>query len=217
MNGAAPLWLVAAGILLTYAVLGAPMRSAARLLGVLPGPAKGAVVDVVASLVLRGLLLAAFVALFSLPYLAAIGAVALIAFAAFRLGRSAPAPRETSADSLSAHLAEAMNDPLGAAAGLAALALRPAQSPCVRRRPGAGARRLGGPDRRRAAALRATRLRAAIAAAALAAAPRRSDGGRAAGLGLGRRTDGREVSIVPVVLAGAALAAGLALAKPSVS
>ena len=98
VDGAVPKWLVLVGMLLTYAVLGAPMRSAARLLGAYAGPAKGAVIDVVASLVLRGLLLAAFVALFSLPYLAAIGAVGLIVLAGFQLGRAAPAainPPET--------------------------------------------------------------------------------------------------------------------------
>ncbi|RBP17585.1 hypothetical protein DFR50_10277 [Roseiarcus fermentans] len=216
-GGAAPLWLAATGILLTYAVLGAPMRSAARLLGAYPGPAKGALIDVATSLVLRGLLLAAFVVLFSLPYLAAIGAAALIAFAAFRLGRPTPAPLDPSTDSLSAHLAEAINDPAGAAAGLAALAL------FVQHSVAAFAIGLGlavvasaAPVILARRTLRATRVRAAVAAAALAAAlgeamvvapPVSGWVGGLAGASL----------IVPVVLAGSALAAGFALAKPAVS
>ena len=44
-DGARPLWLVALGILLSYAVLGTPMRSAARLLGAYPGPAGGATIE----------------------------------------------------------------------------------------------------------------------------------------------------------------------------
>ena len=183
-DGAVPKWLAAPGILLTYAALGVPMRSAARLLGAYPGPARGAVIDVVASLVLRGLVLAAFIALFSLPILAALGAVALIALAVFRLGRAAPAPIESSANSLSAHLAEAINDPAGAAAGLAALALFVQHSLLAFALglalalvvsagpidPSSGRRRRGGVSRRSG----------------------RGNDRCAAGLGLGRRTDRRE-------------------------
>ena len=144
------------------------LRAAARHLS---RPRQGRLIDVVASLVLRGLILAAFVALFSLPSLAALGAVALIALAVFRLGRAAPTPINSSANALSAHLAEAINDSAGAAVGLAALALFVQHSLLafalglalalvVSAGPVIVARR----------ALRATRLRAAVAAAALAAA-----------------------------------------------
>ncbi len=214
-DGGAPKWLAAPGILLSYAVLGVPMRSAARLLGAYPGPAKGAVIDVAASLVLRGLTLAVFIALFSLPMLAALGAVALIALAVFQVGRVAPAPIDSSANSISAHLAEAINDPAGAAAGLAALALFVQHSLLafalglalalvVSAGPIVVARR----------ALRTTRLRAAVAAAALAAAlgevmivapPVSGWVGGLTGANL----------IAPLILAGLTLAARLTLARPS--
>jgi hypothetical protein len=203
--------------LLSYAVLGTPMRSAARLLGAYPGPAKGAIVDLVVSLVLRGLIGAGFIALFGLPYLAVLGAAALIAWVVIRLGRADPPQREPSAGSLSARVAEAINDPAGAAAGLAALALFVqhsfltfalglALSLVVSAGPVIVARR----------ALRATRVRAALAAAALAAAlgeamviapPVSGWVGGLTGASL----------IAPVIFAGVTLAAGLALAKTSES
>jgi hypothetical protein len=217
VGGAAPKWLAVVGILLSYAVLGMPMRSAARLLGAYPGPAKGAVVDLVASLVLRGLIGAAFIALFGIPSLAALGAATLIAWAVIQLGRGAPAQLEPSAGSLSARIAEAINDPAGAAAGLAALALFVQHSfsmfalglalaLVVSAGPVIVARR----------ALRATRVRAAITAAALAAAlgealvlaPPVSDWvGGLTGANL----------IAPAVFAALTVAAGLVLAKPSES
>ena len=217
VDGAAPRWLAVVGILVTYAVLGVPMRSAARLVGAYPGPARGAVVDVAASLVLRGLILAAFVALFSLPGLAALGAVALIAWAVVRLGRAAPAQSDPSPDSLSAHLAEAINDPAGAAAGLAALALF-VQHSLLAFALGLALALVAsaGPVVVARRALRATRLRAAIAAAALAAALAEAMvvapplSGWAGGL------TGATL-FAPVVVAGVTLAAGLALAKPSES
>jgi hypothetical protein len=217
VTGAALKWLAVVGILLSYAVLGMPMRSASRLLGAYPGPAKGAIVDLVASLILRGLIGVGFIALFGLPYLAALGAAALIAWAVIRLGRAAPAQLEPSTGSLSARVAEAINDPAGAAAGLAALALFVqhsfltfalglALSLVVSAGPVIVARR----------ALRATRVRAALAAAALAAAlgeamviapPVSGWVGGLTGASL----------IAPVIFAGVTLAAGLALAKTSES
>lgn len=128
MDGMAAKWLAIAGLLLAYAVLGTPMRSAARLTGAYPGPAKGAALDVAVCLMLRGLIVAAFVALFSIPYLAAIGGVALIGWIAFGASRAASSPAIAPADvgsarALSVHLAEAINDAAGASSGLAALAL----------------------------------------------------------------------------------------------
>ncbi len=212
VDGAAPKWLVLVGMLLTYAVLGAPMRSAARLLGAYAGPAEGAVIDVVASLVLRGLLLAAFVALFSLPYLAAIGAVGLIVLAGFQLGRAAPAAFNPTGNSLSAHLAEAINDPAGAAAGLAALALF-VQHSFLAFALGLALALVAsaGPVVVARRAVRANRFRAAVAAAALAAALGEAMvvappvSGWIAGL------TGANL-IVPAMLAGLTLAAGLAFA-----
>lgn len=217
VSGASLKWLAVVGILLSYAVLGMPMRSAARLLGAYPGPAKGAIADLLASLILRGLIGVGFIALFSLPYLAALGAAALIAWAVIRLDRAAPAQLEPSTGSLSAHVAEAINDPAGAATGLAALALFVqhsfltfalglALSLVVSAGPVIVARR----------ALLATRLRATLAAAALAAALGEATviappvSGWVGGL------TGANL-IAPVIFAGLTLAAGLALAKSSES
>lgn len=217
VDGGAPKWLLVVGILLTYAVLGVPMRSAARLFGIYPGPAKGALLDVVGSLILRGLILAAFIALFSLPSLALLGAVALIVLAVFQLSRAAPPPVNSASNSLNSHVAEAINDPAGAAAGLAALALFVqhnllgftlglALALVVSTGPIVLVRR----------ALRATRLRAAVAAAALAAALGGAIVGAPPVSGWVGGLTGATI-IAPVALAGLTLAAGLALAKPSAS
>lgn len=127
LDGVTPKWLAVVGLLLTYAVLGTPMRSAAQLTGAYPGSAKSAAPQVLVSLALRGLIAAAFIQLFSLPYLSALGGVALIAWIAFKLGRAAPstsvANGEAPPSALSAHLAETINDAAGAAGGVAALAL----------------------------------------------------------------------------------------------
>jgi hypothetical protein len=214
-NAAALKWLAVVGILLSYAVLGTPMRSAARLLGAYPGPPEGAIVDLVVSLVLRGLVGAGFIALFGLPYLAPLGAAALIAWLMIRLGRVSPAQLEPSAGSLSARVAEAINDPAGAAAGLAALALF-AQHSFLTFALGLALALVvsAGPVIVARRALRATRVRAAIAAAALAAALGEAMviappvSGWVSGLtGAGL--------IAPVIFAGLTLAAGLTVAKPS--
>ena len=214
-DGAAPKWLALVGILLTYAVLGWPMRSAARLVGAYPGAAKGAVVDVAASLVLRGLIAALLIALFSLPYLTALGALALIAWTVLRLGRPATAPLDPFANSLSAHLAEAINDAAGATVGLAAIALfvqnsyllfalALALAVVVSMGPVIAARR----------ALRATRFGASMAAAAFAAAVAETlvvappVSGWLGGL------TGASL-IAPIVAAGLTFVAGLMLVKPA--
>jgi hypothetical protein len=214
-DGAIPKWLAVVGILLTYAVLGWPMRSAARLMGAYPGPARGALFDIAASLILRGLIAVLLVALFSLPYLAALGAVALIAWTVFRLGRAGPTPLDPSADSLGAHLAEPINDAAGAAVGLAAMALF-VQNSFLLLALGLALALVAsvGPVIAARRALRATPLRAAVAAAALAAvlgealvaAPPVS--GWVGGL------TGANL-IAPVLLAGFMFAAGLMLAKPA--
>jgi hypothetical protein len=214
-DGAAPKWLAVVGILLTYAVLGWPMRSAARLVGAYPGGATGAVVDVAASLVLRGLIAALLVALFSLPYLAALGAVALIAWTVLRLDRPATAPLDPFTGSLSAHLAEAINDAAGAAVGLAAIALF-VQNSFLLFALGLALALVAsaGPVIVARRSLRATRLRASIAAAALAAALGEAlvvappVSGWVGGL------NGASL-MAPVVVAGLTFVAGLLLAKPA--
>jgi hypothetical protein len=215
IDGAAPKWLAAIGIFLTYAVLGAPMRSAARLFGAYPGPAQGAAIGAVASLALRALVCAAFIALFTLPYLGALGAAALIAWTIVRLGRAPAAPLEPAAGSFAASLAETINDVLGVCLSLAALALFVQQSwlflaiavaltLVASVSPVIVARRV----------LRATPLRATIAAAAMVAAfsellvvapPVSGWIGGLTGASL----------IAPVALAVLTFAVGMTLAKPA--
>jgi len=121
--GAAPAWLAWIGVLLTSAVLLAPMRSAARVLGVLPGPARGAGLDLAVSLIARALITAILIGLFSLPFLGALGAAGLAVWAVARLRQARATPAEAVEPSFAAHLAETINDALGASAGLATLAL----------------------------------------------------------------------------------------------
>jgi hypothetical protein len=127
VEGGPPKWLAIAGLLLAYGVLGTPMRSAASLMGSAGRRSSGAAIDVVASLILRAAVAAVLIALFSLPYLAALGGVALTAWILATLRRvapkSPPAIPEATPGALSRHLAEAINDAGGALAGLAALAL----------------------------------------------------------------------------------------------
>jgi len=127
MDGTAPRWLALSGLLLVYVVLGTPMRAAAGLLGGFGRPTASALVDVAASLILRGLIVTAFIALFSFSYLATIGGVTLIAFNLARLRPIMPSAGPTTGEAtpggFSVHLAEMINDAGGAAAGLAALAL----------------------------------------------------------------------------------------------
>jgi hypothetical protein len=215
VDGAAPKWLAAIGILLTYAVLGAPMRSAARLFGAYPAPTHGAAIGAVVSLVLRALLCVAFIALFTLPYLGALGAVALIACTIVRLGRAPAAPWEPAAGSFAAGLAETINDALGVCLSLAALALFVQQSWLLLAIAIALALVTStGPVIVARRVLRATPLRSAIAAAALVAAlgellvvapPISSWIGGLTGATL----------ITPVALAALTLAVGLALARPA--
>jgi hypothetical protein len=215
VGGAAPKWLAAIGVLLTYAVLGAPMRSAARLFGAYPGPARGAAIGAVVSLIVRGLLCAAFAALFGLPYLGALGAAALIAWTIVRLGRTPAAPLEPAAGSFAARLAETINDTLGACLPLLALALFVQQSWLLLAIAIALALvASAGPVIAARRVLRASPLRAAVGAAALVAAlgellvvapPVSNWIGGFTGANL----------IAPVALAALTLAAGLALARPA--
>ncbi len=126
-GAASPRWLAWVGLVLTYAVLGTPMRAAARLMGAVPSRGSGAVGDLVACLGLRALIGAMLVALLGLPYLGAVCGVALILW--LMLGRVTGSPRRArpaadgGAGALATHLSSALNDGLGAAVGLAAVAL----------------------------------------------------------------------------------------------
>ncbi len=152
-------------------MLGAPMRSAARLFGAYPGPARGAAIGVIVALIVRGLLCAAFAALFGLPYLGALGAAALIAWTIVRLGRAPAAPLEPGVGSFAARLAETINDTLGACLPLVALALFVQQSwPLLAVAVALALAASAGPVIAARRLLRSTPLRAALAAAALVAA-----------------------------------------------
>lgn len=127
VDGSLPRWLAVAGLLLTYLALGTPMRGAARLMGALPGSASGATIDTVVCLVSRGLIVGLSATLFTLPYVATLGGLALIGWIVMKTIGTAPeravVADEAVSSGLSAHLAEAINDVLGAGLGLVAIAL----------------------------------------------------------------------------------------------
>jgi hypothetical protein len=212
VDGAAPKWVAAAGIALTYLVLGWPMRSAARLFGAYPGVAKGAAAGAVVSLLLRGLFCAGFSALFSLPNVGAIASAALLAATVLHLARPLAAAPTPADGSFAAQIAEAINDLAGALLPLAALGLFVQQNallfafalllaPVFSTGPAIAARRVA----------RATPLRAAIGGAALAAALGATLVAAPPVSGWVAALTGASV-IAPLVLAAATLAAGWALA-----
>jgi hypothetical protein len=212
VDGGAPKWVAAVGIVLTYLVLGWPMRAAARLFGAYPGAAKGAAAGAVVSLLLRGLCCAAFGALFSLPNVGALAAAALLAATVLHVARPLAGAPTPSDGSFAAQTAEAINDLVGALLPLAALGLFVQQSalllafalllaPVVSTGPAIAARR----------AARATPLRAALGAAALGAALGETLVAAPPVSGWIAALTGASV-IVPLVLAAATLAAGWALA-----
>jgi hypothetical protein len=130
LAGAFPKWLALAGMLLVYAVLGTPMRSAARLMGRGEGTATAAAVEMIASLVFRGLLGLALIRLLGFPYVTALGGVLLAVLILWTLhAPPAPAARPQPGDGqeppggFSIFAAEAINDVAGAAIGLLGLAL----------------------------------------------------------------------------------------------
>jgi hypothetical protein len=212
VDGGAPKWAAAAGIVLTYLALGWPLRAAARLFGAYPGPAKGAAAGALASLLLRGLVCAAFGALFSLPGVGALAAAALVAATIVHVARP-PAAASTPTDaSFAARTAETINDVLGALLPLAALGLFVQQNALLF----AFAMLLAlavstGPAIALRRAARATPLRAALGGAALAAALGETLVAAPPVSGwIGALTGAS--AIAPLALAAATLAAGWALA-----
>jgi hypothetical protein len=213
-NGAAPKWVAVAGIALTYLALGWPMRSAARLFGALPGPAKGALAGAVVVLALRGLICLGFGALFSLPGVGALAAAALVAATLVEIMRPR-APPTTFDGTFAAQAAEAINDSLGALLPLAALGLFIQQNVyflafalllalAVSTGPALALRRVA----------RATPLRAAAGGAALAAALGETLVTAPPISGWLSALTGASV-IAPIALAAATLGAGWALAAPA--
>jgi len=214
VDGSTSKWVGAAGIALTYLALGWPMRSAARLFGAMPGPARGAAAGAVVCLTLRGLVCAAFGALFGLPGAGALAAAALVAATLVQIARP-PAVARPFDGSFAAQTAEAINDSLGALLPLAALGLFIQQNMLLL----AFALLLAlaastGPAIALRRFARATPLRAAVGGAALAAALGQMLVAATPVSGWLSAVTGA-AAIAPFALAAATLAAGWALAAPA--
>ena len=127
--GSSPKWLAVVGILLVYAVFGTPMRSAARLMGGGSGTVPGAVLEMLVSLLLRGMIGLALIGLFSAPYVRIGGSILLIALMSRSLkvaGARAPSEPEGAHQPpgrFSIFAAGVINDVAGSAIGLLGLAL----------------------------------------------------------------------------------------------
>lgn len=213
VDGATPKWAAAAGIVLTYLVLGWPMRSTARLFGAYPGPNQGAVFGSLVSLVLRGFICATFGALFSLPYAGAVVAVALLAATLLHIARPATAMSAPFDGSRAAQIAETINDVVGALLPLAALGLFVQQNVLMFSFTLALALVAStGPAIALRRAAQATPLRAALGGAALAAALGKTLIAAPPISGWIGALTGASL-IAPLVLAAATLAAGWALAS----
>jgi hypothetical protein len=125
-----PKWFALAGMVLVYAVFGTPMRSAARLTGGGDGTASGAAVEMVASLLFRGVIGLALIWLLGLPYITALGGILLAALILWslnapqvRVARSQPDDGQEPPSGFSIVVAEVINDVAGGAVGLLGLAL----------------------------------------------------------------------------------------------
>jgi hypothetical protein len=125
-----PKWLTFVGILLAYAVFGTPMRSAARLMGVGSGTASGAAVELLASLIFRGVIGLALLWAFGIPYVTILGGVLLVvlilrSLQTPRASLASPAPDKAprSPGGVSIFAANVINDVAGGAIGLLCLAL----------------------------------------------------------------------------------------------
>jgi hypothetical protein len=128
--GAFPYWFAIIGIALVYAILGTPMRSAARLMGTGGGASLEAVVALLASLVVRGLVGLALLWLFGVSYATVLGSILLVGLLLLRLNASSAPMTSSGTDSgqnpagvFSIFAAEVINDVTGSAIGLLGLAL----------------------------------------------------------------------------------------------
>jgi hypothetical protein len=128
--GPAPYGLALVEILLVYALLGTPMRSAARLMTRGSGGKAEAAFELLASLIVRGLIGMVLIWVFGLAYATFFGSVLLMALILWRLNRPHPATGSSAADTgqepasgFSKFAAETINDVAGSAIGLLGLAL----------------------------------------------------------------------------------------------
>jgi len=129
-TGSFPKWFAFAGMVLVYAVFGTPMRSAARLTGRGDGTISGAAVEMIASLIFRGVIGLALLWLLGFPYATALGGVLLAALILWsvdapraRVARSEPGDGQEPPGGFSIFVADTLNDVAGAAIGLLGLAL----------------------------------------------------------------------------------------------
>ena len=130
VTGSSPKWLAIIGILLVYAVFGTPMRSAARLMGGGSGTMPGALLEMLVSLVLRGVVGLALIGLFGAPYVRILASILLIALMSrsLKVAGTRNAPSESDGERpppgrFSIFAADAINDVAGSAIGLLGLAL----------------------------------------------------------------------------------------------
>ena len=130
LTSAFPKWLALAGMVLVYAIFGTPMRSAARLIGGGEGSLSGAAVEMIASLVFRGLIGAALVWLLGFPYATALGGALLAVLILWivnapraRIALTEPDNEGPPPGRFSIFVADVINDVASGAAGLLALAL----------------------------------------------------------------------------------------------
>ncbi len=130
LTSAFPKWFALAGMVLVYAVFGTPMRSAARLTGGGDGTASGAAVEMIASLIFRGVIGVALIWLLGFPYVTALGGGLLAALILWSLNapqagvaRSQPDDGQEPPGGFSIFVAEVINDVAGGAVGLLGLAL----------------------------------------------------------------------------------------------
>jgi hypothetical protein len=125
-----PKWFALAGMVLVYAVFGTPMRPAARLTGGGDGTPSSAAVEMIASLILRGVIGLALIWLLGFPYLTALGGVLLAALLLWslnapraRVARSRADDGQEPPGGFSIFVADVINDVAGGAIGLLGLAL----------------------------------------------------------------------------------------------
>jgi hypothetical protein len=122
------------GVVLVYAVLGAPLRSAARLAGGAGGRSAAFLAfETALAFVLRAAVALLALAMLGLPYATAVGCVAILALSILALRDSRPAGREIATapppSGASVLLADMINDVAGSAPGILGIALLARRDP----------------------------------------------------------------------------------------
>ena len=132
-GGPGGLALLVAGLALTYAVIGVPLRSVAGLMGRASGRSTALLwVEVPLAFVLRGCVGLVILAILSVPYAIAGGCLVILAAAilSLRRARAAPSEDETPAPSRAGMLlADMINDGYASAVGILGIALLSRRDP----------------------------------------------------------------------------------------